>query len=56
MDMTELQTNPPPINLAAGSGKGVKVAVIDSGINAQHSHVQRVAGGVHILLGSGGAL
>lgn len=56
MDMTELRTNPPPINLGAGSGKGVKVAVIDSGINAQHSHVQRVAGGVHILLGSGGAL
>jgi len=56
MDMTGLQTNPAPINLDGGSGKGVKVAVIDSGINAQHSHVQRVAGGVHILLGSGGAL
>ncbi|MBZ5700764.1 MAG: S8 family serine peptidase [Acidobacteriia bacterium] len=54
--MTELQTNAPRINLSAGSGKGVKVAVIDSGINAQHSHVQRVAGGVRILLGPGGAL
>lgn len=36
------------------TGKGVKVAVIDSGINPQHSHVQKVAGGVSITLGEKG--
>jgi hypothetical protein len=29
-------------------GKDVRVAVLDSGINGQHSHVQRVAGGVDV--------
>jgi len=32
------------------TGRGVKVAVVDSGINAHHSHVQRVEGGVSIVL------
>lgn len=40
----------------AGTGNGVKVAVIDSGINPQHSHVQRVAGGTHIVWGEDGKL
>ncbi len=35
-------------SFSAGTGKGVKVAVVDSGINAHHSHIQRVAGGVQI--------
>jgi len=34
----------------------VKVAVIDSGINAQHSHVRGVAGGIHICRGQDGSL
>lgn len=32
------------------TGRGVKVALVDSGINAHHSHVGRVAGGVTIRL------
>jgi hypothetical protein len=34
--------------LPANGGKGVRVAVLDSGINALHSHVREVAGGVHV--------
>jgi hypothetical protein len=30
------------------TGAAVRVAIVDSGINGAHSHVQRVAGGVHI--------
>ena len=37
-------------------GKGVRVAVLDSGVNAQHSHVQRVAGGVHVRWQEDGSL
>lgn len=36
------------------TGKGVKVAVVDSGINACHSHVRRVEGGVKIGLNARG--
>lgn len=28
---------------------GIRVAVLDSGVNAHHSHVQSVAGGVHFI-------
>ncbi len=38
------------------TGKGVKVAVVDSGINAHHSHVRGVAGGVHIRWCEDGSL
>jgi subtilase family protein len=41
---------------AVGTGRGVKVAIIDSGINAQHSHVQRVEGGTQVCRGRDGAL
>jgi subtilase family protein len=41
---------------ALGTGSGVKVAIIDSGINAQHSHVQRVEGGTQVCHGQDGAL
>ena len=32
------------------TGTGVKVALIDSGVNAHHSHVEGVAGGIHFFL------
>ncbi len=35
---------------SAPTGAGVKVALIDSGVNAQHSHVGSVAGGIHFFL------
>ena len=35
---------------SASTGAGVKVALIDSGVNAQHSHVGSVAGGIHFFL------
>jgi Subtilase family len=38
------------------TGRGVKVAVIDSGINTYHSHVRPVAGGVSITCGNMGAI
>lgn len=38
------------------SGKAVRVAVVDSGINAHHSHVRHVAGGVRIARGENGSL
>ena len=34
--------------LAAWSGRGVRVAVIDSGVHAAHPHVQGVSGGIGI--------
>jgi len=37
-------------------GKGVRVAILDSGVNALHSHVREVAGGVHIRLRENGSL
>jgi len=37
-------------------GKGVRVAILDSGVNALHSHVREVAGGVHIQLRENGRL
>jgi subtilisin family serine protease len=38
------------------TGSGIKVAVVDSGINPAHSHVQRVAGGIHISSDADGCL
>lgn len=37
------------------TGRGVKVALVDSGINAHHSHVKRVAGGITLRLDPGGS-
>ena len=34
----------------APTGAGTTVALIDSGVNAQHSHVSGVAGGIHFFL------
>lgn len=34
--------------LERATGKGVRVAIIDSGVHASHPHVQRVAGGIGI--------
>jgi Subtilase family len=38
------------------TGRKVKVAVVDSGINAHHSHVQRVSGGVGITCDADGLI
>jgi subtilisin family serine protease len=38
------------------TGRKVKVAVVDSGINAHHSHVQRVSGGVGITCDAAGLI
>jgi subtilisin family serine protease len=42
--------------LQQSTGRKVKVAVIDSGINAHHSHVQRVSGGVGITCDAAGLI
>ncbi len=42
--------------LQQSTGRKVKVAVIDSGINAHHSHVQRVSGGVGIACDAAGSI
>ena len=38
----------PSESLACRTGKGVRVAVIDSGVHASHPHIGGVAGGVTI--------
>jgi hypothetical protein len=42
--------------LRQATGRAVKVAVIDSGINAHHSHVQRLSGGVGIACDGAGSI
>ena len=42
--------------LQQSTGRKVKVAVVDSGINAHHSHVQRVSGGVGITCDADGLI
>jgi subtilisin family serine protease len=42
--------------LQQSTGRKVKVAVVDSGINAHHSHVQRVSGGVGITCDAAGLI
>lgn len=32
----------------AGSGRGIRIAIVDSGVHAEHPHVQGIAGGVAI--------
>jgi len=34
--------------LVAGTGRGVRIAIVDSGVHAEHPHVRGVAGGVAI--------
>lgn len=43
-----------PLPFPASKGRGVRIAVIDSGVNPGHPHVNRVAGGVGI--GSDGSI
>ena len=38
----------PPVPFAGKSGRGVRVAVIDSGVNAAHPHIKGLAGGITI--------
>jgi subtilisin family serine protease len=42
--------------LQQSTGRKVKVAVIDSGINAHHSHVRRISGGVGIACDPSGSI
>jgi subtilisin family serine protease len=42
--------------LEQATGRKVKVAVVDSGINAHHSHVQRVSGGVGFTCDAAGLI
>jgi subtilisin family serine protease len=44
------------ITLPTQGGKGVRVAVVDSGINPHHSHVRGVSGGTHIRQVEGGTI
>lgn len=43
-------------NLEKATGTGVRVALIDSGINAEHSHVASAAGGVGFSLADDGTV
>ena len=43
-------------DIADTTGKGVKVALVDNGINPHHSHVMRVEGGVSFFLDTTGTL
>lgn len=44
------------LSLQNATGAGVRVALIDSGVNAQHSHVGFVAGGVGLALADDGTV
>jgi len=38
----------PPLPYPGATGRGVRVAIIDSGVNARHPHISGVAGGVSV--------
>jgi subtilisin len=42
--------------LSTATGKGIRVVLIDSGVNAQHSHVGFVAGGIGLSLAVDGTI
>ncbi|MBM4255890.1 MAG: hypothetical protein FJ147_08330 [Deltaproteobacteria bacterium] len=44
------------LDLNGATGAGVRVALIDSGVNAQHSHVGFVTGGVSLSLATDGTI
>ena len=46
--------NAPDLSLV--TGRGVRVALIDSGVNPEHSHVMSIAGGVGFALASDGTV
>src|ERR1700742_1043480 len=47
-DMGHIQTEPMTTAFGGFTGRGVKVAVIDSGVYPAHAHIGRVAGGVAV--------
>ena len=49
-----ISSNFEPRSLAARTGAGIRIALIDSGVNPGHSHVGPIAGGVAISAGPGG--
>jgi len=46
----------PSFNLQKATGAGIRVALIDSGVNAQHSHVGFVAGGIGLAPADDGTI
>ena len=46
----------PSFNLQKATGAGIRVALIDSGVNARHSHVGFVAGGVGLAPADDGTI
>src|SRR5262249_3446923 len=46
----------PEVNLKTATGAGIRVALIDSGVNSHHSHVGFLAGGVSFSLAADGGL
>jgi subtilisin family serine protease len=41
--------DPPPRSVISRTGRGVRIAIVDSGVHPEHPHVRGVAGGVAIL-------
>ena len=49
-------TNTTPPQNVSKSGSEIRVAVLDSGVNAHHSHVQSIAGGIHFMCREDGSI
>lgn len=45
-----------PTDKGLGKGKGIKIAVVDSGINTWHPHIQNVVGGITLGVNSEGRI
>jgi len=48
--MSENQPSDAPLPFPEARGRGLRVAVIDSGVNARHSHIGKVAGGIAVAM------
>src|ERR1700730_18452528 len=49
MDLESAGSDPVDMRVLQGAeGKGIRVAVVDSGVNVHHSHVNEVEGGIAI--------
>jgi subtilisin family serine protease len=52
--MSDASSEFDPESLSARTGTGVRIALIDSGVNPAHSHVDPIAGGVAFGTGLNG--